>query len=454
MKGLPLNIRMDIRKAGIGVAAALLLASAALGFMILFPSGKDYRSRALDEGQRIEFSLSTGEVTGKLATKDEWVAIKAEEKAAKAAAEHAPATEEHAAEEQTQDAAHVSEEQPTEHADAPAEEATHEEAATPPAEATGTETAAEQPPALPVPVPPLAPVERQLASGQIVPVISNNQIPVRYFSQPAPTLPKGTVGKIALAVSGLGFSERVTEAAVALPQAVTLSFSPYGKRSAEWALAARSAGHELLLDLPAQTRRYPAVDPGPYGLLADQSKEAADGRFINALASIRGYIGVMTPYEDSLSQHEDAITSTLARLRAQGLMMVNTYTQPTEAMFDVSRKSGVPILHVNIILDRDLDETSIRNQLARVEDLARQYDKLLVVTRASPLVITLLDEWLRTLGQKKMVIIPVSSLLPEPTPEELAPVDAPPAPGSDAAAALKAKEEAKKPAEEHEEKAN
>lgn len=420
------------RKAAIALTASLLLASAFLGFKLLFPSGDGYRNAALDNGQRIEFSLLTGEVSGKAMTLEE----------AKASAAPMPptptTTEEKPQEPATPTAPDVAEQAP------PAEPVTP--SATSPAPTPSSAVEAAPAPALPAPVPPLEPVEQQLASGQIVPVIQGNQTPMTHFAKKDFTVPPRTVSQIAIAVSGLGQSERLTEAAVALPPEVTLSFSPYGKLTRDWAQAARGAGHELLLDLPMQTHRYPAVDPGPYGLLVEQTPEEADTRFLATLASARGYIGLLTPYDDVLSQNETGIAATVARLHARGLMMLNTYAQPTEAMFQLSQRSGVPILHAQILIDRKPDETSIKNQLARAEDISKQYEKLLIVTQASPLALRLLDEWLASLPQKRIAIVPVSSLLPPPPPQAAPP--APPAAGSDAAAAeetLKQQEKAAPP---------
>lgn len=376
-----------------------LLASGALAAKILFPAEGGYRDNALKQGQRIEVNLASGEVEGELLALEDLLAD-----APKPAEEPAP-VEEPKVEEPPAPVEEVG--TPVEPAPEPA----------PPAEeapAPATEPVPQAEPQLP----PLDPVEKRLSDGKIVPTAANGQTAMKYYAKKYTAQSDGP--KVAVAVTGLGLSRRVTEAAIALPVNVALSFSPYGKLTPEWSQAARQKGHELLLDLPAETNRFPTVDPGPEGILVHQPLPEAAERLNRILSRSRGYIGMVMPVGDSISQNP-RILEILSLFAGHGLLMVNAYPQPTEPMFQAGDKTGAAVLHTTIIIDEQADETSIKNQLARAEDLSRRYGKVMLVGKAQALTITLLDDWLKTLPQKGITLVPVSFIAPESPEKHVSP---------------------------------
>lgn len=406
------------------LTGALLLASAGVAAKIIFPADGGYRENALKHGQRIEVDMETGEVAGELlALEDLQVDSPKPEESAPAPEEPQtaePQTEEPAAEEPVTEepAAPVEETPPA----APAEEqpAPVEQPAAPvaapteptpaPETAPTPEPAPEPAPAATPPLPPIDPVETRLPDGRIVPKAANGQTAMKYYAKKYTAQSNGP--RVAVAVTGLGLSQRVTEAAIALPLNVSLSFSPYGKLTPEWSQAARQKGHELLLDLPAETGNFPAVDPGPDGILVHQALPESAQRLERVLSRSRGYIGMVLPVGDSLSK-DPRILEILSLFAGHGLLMVNAYPQPTEPMFQAGEKTGAAVLHTTIVIDEQANETGIKNQLARAEDLARRYGQVMLVGRAKALTITLLDSWLKSLPQKGITLVPVSAIAPE-----------------------------------------
>ena len=74
--------------------------------------------------------------------------------------------------------------------------------------------------------------------------------------------------RVAIIVEGLGLNSEATEAAIkSLPASVTLAFSPYTRDLQDWLRRATEAGHEVLVEVPLESNRFPADDPGPLGLL-------------------------------------------------------------------------------------------------------------------------------------------------------------------------------------------
>ncbi|MBM3618526.1 MAG: hypothetical protein FJX23_08295 [Alphaproteobacteria bacterium] len=406
-----------------GLTGAFLLASAAVAAKIIFPSDGGYRENALKHGQRIEVNMETGEVEGELLALED---LQADKPKTEEANTEEPATPvEEAAEtpvapvEETTEAPAEqpapAEEQPATSEPAAPQSAVTEPAVTQPTVTEPVAPVAEQP-AAPAPtheappLPPIDPVEKRLPDGSIVPTAANGQTAMKFYAKKYTAQSNGP--RIAVAVTGLGLSQRVTEAAIALPVNVSLSFSPYGKLTPEWSQAARQKGHELLLDLPAETRNFPAVDPGPDGILVHQDLPESTKRLERVLSRSRGYIGMVMPVGDSLSK-DPRILEILSLFAGHGLLMVNAYPQPTEPMFQAGEKTGAAVLHTTIVIDEQANETGIKNQLARAEDLARRYGQVMLIGRAQALTITQLDSWLKSLPQKGITLVPVSAIAPE-----------------------------------------
>lgn len=325
-------------------------------------------------------------------------------------AEQPPHADEHAAPHEESSEEFTPAEIPDEAPAEPAHETAHEPAHQEPAPVAVAEpTPAPQPAPAQVQAPVLAPVEKQTAQG-ITPVIApDGTKPWRYFARKDNSYRNKP--RIAVLISGLGLAKLSTEDAIALPKQVTLSFSPYGRETAA-ALAetARNAGHELMLDLPMQTRRFPAVDPGPFGMRLDLGSAENNRRLAEIYTKIRGYVGLYGSPNDVLSEDANLIVPIIRNLESHGLLFVAGHSQPPAGMFRIQRHANVPVMMTDIVLDNRITETAIRNQLARAEDRARTQGQALVMGRAYPLTIDLLNEWLSTLNGKGFTIVPVSAL--------------------------------------------
>ena len=93
--------------------------------------------------------------------------------------------------------------------------------------------------------------------------------------------------------AGLGIGASATGDAIAkLPKTVTLAFTPLRERSSRWVGRARSAGHEILLQLPMEPFDYPDNDPGPQTLLTNFAAAQNIDRLHWFLSRFQGYVGV------------------------------------------------------------------------------------------------------------------------------------------------------------------
>jgi polysaccharide deacetylase 2 family uncharacterized protein YibQ len=215
---------------------------------------------------------------------------------------------------------------------------------------------------------------------------------------------------LGILVTGNGLDPAVAAAAIAgLPAEVTLSFSPYAENLADWIAAARAFGHETLIDLPMQSRDFPARDPGPLGLLTALNAEEL-ARRIDAMAdSGSRSIGFASAGGDALLRDDAVTMAVLAEIRRLGLGFVETGAEPTSLAAADAGDIGVPFARMTVRLDEGAPD-AVAARLAVAAKIARQRNAALAVTQASPLSITAIAAWARRQDQLAR-LVPVSALL-------------------------------------------
>ncbi len=228
----------------------------------------------------------------------------------------------------------------------------------------------------------------------------------RRFRQPAPAVAAATP-LIAVVLTGLGRDASLDAAAVALPGAVTLSFSPYGRPFGATMESARSAGHELLLDLPMGS--VDALDTGPQALLALLDSELNLRRLAWLLdgATESGppppAAGVVTVGDDSFLRAGDLSGPVLAVLATRGLLFLDA----------VSRGQAPPTASLAAVLaDRQLtgDAEAFAHQLAELERVALLQGSAVGVAAADPLALARLQSWLASLERRGYALAPLSAV--------------------------------------------
>lgn len=217
---------------------------------------------------------------------------------------------------------------------------------------------------------------------------------------------------IAIMVTGLGQSKKITEMALALDDRISLSFSPYSPVAGSWAAASRLSGHELYLELPFQTTDYPDTDPGPYSMLLSRTQAENMKNLHWALSRFQGYAGVVAPIGEVITSNPDAYTPIAKELSSRGLMMMVGHLAgpPIENEDGSIRKLGYDITstYADVWVDEELTEMSIQARLATLEQIAQRNGYAVGVAQAYPLSINEIKRWQQTLGERGIMIAPVS----------------------------------------------
>jgi uncharacterized protein len=208
--------------------------------------------------------------------------------------------------------------------------------------------------------------------------------------------------RVALLIVGLGLQADLTDAAIGLPGEISLEFSAYGSDLPGWIQRARRAGHEVLLDLPMEPADFPASDPGPYTLRASDPDEQVLKRLDWLLARAGGYVAVAGSGAQFAANGRAA--TALEVLARRGLALIELGQADLAAR---ATTVGLPYASVGAPLDMEPSTRSIDRALAGLEAEALRKGRAL----AYPISLVRLQRWAATLGDKGLVLAPVSAVL-------------------------------------------
>ena len=336
---------------------SLLGLLAVMGLMMA-SSHNPYREDALESGKRVEFIPATGVINGKLLRLEDIAKLKE--------AESHPLTK-------------------------PAEEA-------PKAEAKVD----------------VIPVEQETAAG-IIPVIAENgTMPWQYFANKMTADIAPETPMIAIIVTGLGMAKAPTEAALRLAPAVTLAFTPYGDGIQEQAALAQKQNHETLLSVPMQTQGYPASDPGAMALLSDAPPATNQKRAEALLPALRGYVGMVTPPDEILSEKADAYKMLTQLTESHGLILVSGIPSlPSDSAKLASGMIRSPFFGASLWLDQQPSEAAIRAQMNKAESIAKKQGRAIVIATPQPITLDMIHEWQDALKTRGFALVPITALAPQ-----------------------------------------
>jgi uncharacterized protein len=237
--------------------------------------------------------------------------------------------------------------------------------------------------------------------------------PHEAYARPAISLEAAGGRKlIAVVVTGLGLNRTTTSEAInTLPGAVTLAFAPYGDNLSETARAARSAGHEIMIELPLEPFDYPQNDPGPHTLLADQPPRDNLEKLYWLLARMGGYTGVLNHMGARFTASAADFSPVMEELGLRGLAYLDDGTSNRSVAPQLARGNNVPFARADRALDTNPSRGAILEALTALENQAGDRGWAIGTLSALPVSIRTLADWSKGLDEDTYLLVPVSALL-------------------------------------------
>ncbi|MCW8914850.1 MAG: divergent polysaccharide deacetylase family protein, partial [Magnetovibrio sp.] len=257
-----------------------------------------------------------------------------------------------------------------------------------------------------------APFKELIQNGEHgpLPIIGEDGLtPYDAYARPEPREKSGNP-KVALVITGLGMSRAATEAAITtMPPDVTMALSVYARGLDFWGKQARLTGHELLLEVPSESADFPFSDPGPNALQSLAPPEKNIEQLEWMLSRTTGYYGVLTTYGSKFLSVEEQVKAVMAAIKKRGLMYVDGGAQDSLGT-RVAYNAKTNWATVEMTLDSVPGRVALDAKLLEFEEMARKRAVAVARVSATPLTLERLSVWLRSLKEKNLKLVPLSSL--------------------------------------------
>jgi polysaccharide deacetylase 2 family uncharacterized protein YibQ len=216
---------------------------------------------------------------------------------------------------------------------------------------------------------------------------------------------------IALVIDDLGVNRVNARRAVALPGPLTLAFMTYAEGLGPITAKARAAGHELMLHVPMEPRD-PSWDPGPNVLAADLGQEELQRRLDWGLGRFEGYVGINNHMGSRFSGSLLGMARVMAELKSRGLLFLDSMTSGSSLGIGLARRMGVVHTARDIFIDNEPEKPeTIRQQLAKLERLARQRGAAVAIGHPHDATLEILAEWLPEVESRGFALVPISAIV-------------------------------------------
>ncbi len=259
--------------------------------------------------------------------------------------------------------------------------------------------------------------------GLILPKISNSgKKPWMNYANEVKVLPN--YYRVGIVIKNLGLDTSLTAAAIqALPENVSLSFSPYAFTVVDDIKKAREAGHETYVDLLLPSKDYLKSDTGPMSLDLTSSLEENKQRFLKVLNHKAAIGGVIINDGVADESNREQLAAIIEEMQKRGILMVDS-TQSSE--IESIKTQNLARKKADIVLDDKFSREKVRNALKAAENIARENGNVLIAMSPKPVVLLEISDWLKTFSpqlsyeeaknqtiDRPFVLVPISNLVVE-----------------------------------------
>jgi polysaccharide deacetylase 2 family uncharacterized protein YibQ len=215
---------------------------------------------------------------------------------------------------------------------------------------------------------------------------------------------------IAILIDDVGVNRRNAPRVAELPAPVTIAFMTYADNLPKLTAQARARGHELMLHFPMEPLDH-AVDSGPNALLTGLDEAELRRRLSWGLDRFEGYVGVNNHMGSRFTSWEPGMALVMAELRRRGLLFVDSRTIASSVAARAAERYAVPHADRDVFLDNEQESGAVHEQLARLEEVARQRGTAIGIGHPHDGTLAALAEWLPTLEGKGFALAPVSAIV-------------------------------------------
>lgn len=216
--------------------------------------------------------------------------------------------------------------------------------------------------------------------------------------------------QIALVIDDMGFDRVNSSRAVRLPPEVTLAYLPFAPGAAAQVRAARLKGHPVMLHLPMEAPNHKG-NPGFNVLAVADDETALRRRLTRILGRFGGYTGVNNHMGSRFTRDRAKMDIVLSELKKRGLFFLDSRTSGRSVAAESAKAIGIPYAVRDVFIDHDPMPSTIREQLAKTERIARKTGQAIAIGHPRKSTIDVLTPWLQDLASRGFDLVRVDTLL-------------------------------------------
>ncbi|MBB4374530.1 hypothetical protein GGD63_007361 [Bradyrhizobium sp. cir1] len=246
----------------------------------------------------------------------------------------------------------------------------------------------------------------------MIPVAAGDLKPFNVYAGDADRAKAARMPVVAIVIGGLGVgAAKTTDAIMKLPPAVTLAFTPYGADPGKLAERARVQRHEIFLQIPMEPYDFPDNDPGPQTLLTSLSPDQNMDRLYWHLSRMQGYAGLANFMGARFIATEPAMQPIIREAAKRGLGFFDDGSSPRSIAPQAASSASMPFGKGDIAIDVVPTPTEIDRALTKLESTARERGVAVGTASALPVSIERVSAWTKTLGDRGILLVPLTTAM-------------------------------------------
>ncbi len=206
------------------------------------------------------------------------------------------------------------------------------------------------------------------------------------YNDPAP--------RLALIIEETGSDMTSALTAVGIQAPLTFAISPDADSADKTALAARSAGREVLLLLPMQSEDTFNTSPNPVSI--NSSRDELVRRMKWNFAQIDGFVGVMNRFGEAVTRDGPTMRAVLETLKDYGYGFVDARTHRQSIAGALARRMSVPVGDRDFAVPRDASIKQLNAILDESIQHAEKWGTAIVTVPAEHRMVKELKSWVGT----------------------------------------------------------
>ncbi|MCF7859020.1 MAG: divergent polysaccharide deacetylase family protein [Candidatus Cloacimonetes bacterium] len=226
--------------------------------------------------------------------------------------------------------------------------------------------------------------------------------------------------QLAVVVDDFGIrNNKLLDDFCSLDKNITFAILPHQKYSKLVMLKANESGHETMIHMPMEPVSYPKDNPGAKAIYVQLSEKEIKNRVENYISELPLCKGANNHMGSFATTDETVMKYVLEVLKKHDLFFVDSRTSQASIAYKVAQEMLIPAYQNQFFLDTPkITEKTLAIKLQKLQNLAKQRDKILVITHcATRDRYIFLEKFIKEINKLDFQLVPVSDLFKTNVPE-------------------------------------